>query len=81
MSDAEKYLTPKELVGVLADRYNIRTSESYVCLVRKAHAARPEQNIFARGMAKASDLIEWLKRNPDFKPRKRSKSGLRVMTF
>lgn len=81
MSYVEKYLTPKELVSVLAEQYNIRTSESYVCLIRKAHAANPEKNIFVRGMAKASELIEWLKRNPDFQPRKRTKTGLRIMTF
>ena len=81
MNDAEKYLTPKELVSVLIERYNIKLSENYVCLIRTANASKPAENIFARGMAKASDIVEWLRRNPDFKPRKRTKLGLRVMTF
>lgn len=81
MNDAEKYLTPKELVYVLVERYNIKLSDKYVRSIRAANAANADQNIFAHGMAKASELVEWLRRNPDFKPRKRDGTGLRIMTF
>jgi len=72
MEITEKYLTPKELADTFSTSYNIVLSEDYICRVRRENALDPTSNIFARGLARASDLLEWLKRNPNFKPRKRN---------
>ena len=70
--NTESFQTPKELSETFSRDYDILISCDYICRIRMEAGLDPSSNIFVRGLARASDLLEWLKRHPNFKPRKRN---------
>jgi hypothetical protein len=68
---AEKYLPPKEISGALADQFGLPISPDYARAVRR-QVTRQGGQIFVGGMARASDVFEWLRDHPEFRVREKS---------
>jgi hypothetical protein len=73
MTNAERYESAKQISHVLCQSYGLCLSERYIRAIRTESTARGER-LFVAGMAKPSEVLEWLKSNPSFRKDKAGKT-------
>lgn len=66
--NAERFLPPKELSGVLLRDHGLPLSADYIRAIRRETIRRGD-GVFLLGMARASDLLAWARKNPQFRRR------------
>lgn len=70
---SDQYMTPKELSWHLWQR-GIRFTPKYYRYIRRYGIAIGD-NCFVAGVARPQDVVDWLKRNPDFTVKKAEKAA------
>ena len=72
-AEVEEYLPIKQLPDALLSGHGLRLSEDNVRAIRQ-ESARLGDGLFLAGCARASDVMSWLAKHPDF-GRRRPKYG------
>lgn len=65
-SKPEKFLCPKDISLALAEQYGLFLSVQYIREVR-SETTRTGAGVFIAGYARVSDVVAWLKVNPNFR--------------
>jgi len=73
----EKYLQPGEISLKLNEKYGLRISTDYIRYIRRESVTRGEM-LFVFGEARAEDVYQWLKTNPQFRRRTASQRSALV---
>lgn len=68
MSTIEKYLPPGELSLALRERFGLFVTTDYVRAIRTA-SIYAKDGTFIAGCARPSELVEWIRKHPEFRRR------------
>lgn len=67
-NQTELYLAPKHLSNALKAEHGVTVSADYIRAIR-TECERNNNGLFVAGDARASDLLKWMKRHPNFRRR------------